>query len=94
MERHRGSAYQRFANYCNERDIDENDAVIAMTVTCHIDNLHLIEKLGHSAGMLTHEPCNILQRAGVLNVGTGSGSSRVDWEKVRHYMSIGEKLRN
>jgi hypothetical protein len=93
MERHSGNAQQRFANYCHERGVDENEAVIAMTVTCHIDDLHFIEKLGHGAGMLTREPCHILQKAGVLNVGKGTESSKVDWDKVKYYLSIGEKLR-
>ena len=93
MERHIGSAYQRFANYCHERGLDENEAEIAMTVTCHIDNLHVIEKLGHGAGMLTREPCHILQRAGILDVGKGSQQTRVDWKKVKYYLGLGEKLR-
>ncbi len=93
MEHHFGSAYQRFANYCHERGVDENEAVVALTVACHLDNLHIIEKQGHGSGMLTREPCNILQRAGVLNVGMGNQPSRVDWDKVRNYLSISEKLR-
>jgi hypothetical protein len=93
MESHFGSAYQRFANYCNERGVDENDAVVALTVVCHLDNLHIIEKQGHGAGMLTREPCHILQGAGVLEVGMGSQPSWVDWEKVRYYLELGEKLR-
>jgi hypothetical protein len=44
--------------------------------------------------MLTREPCNIMRVAGVLNVGMGSKPSCVDWEKVRYYLDLGEKLRN
>jgi len=93
MEHHLGSAYQRFANYCHDRGVDENEAVIAMTVACQLDNFYLIEKQGHGSGKLTREPCHILQRAGVLYVGVGNQPSRVDWDKVGHYLSISEKLR-
>jgi hypothetical protein len=93
MERHFGNAYQRFADYCQERGVDENEAVIAMTVVCHIDSLRVIEKQGRGAGTLSREPCHILQGAGVLDVGKGSQVSRVDWEKVKYYLDIGEKLR-
>jgi hypothetical protein len=94
MERHFGSAYQRFANYCHECGVDENEAVVALTVACHLDNLHTIEKKGRGASMLTSEPCHILQRAGVLNVGVGNQPSRVDWDKVRFFLDIAEKLRS
>jgi hypothetical protein len=93
MERHFGSAYQRYANYCHERGVDENEAVIAMTVACHINDLHVIEKRGRSAGTLSREPCQILQGAGVLNVGMGSQSSWVDWGKVSYYLDVSERLR-
>ena len=93
MERHFGSAYQRYANYCHERGVDENEAVIAMTVTCHIDDLHVIEKRGRGAGSLTREPCHILQMAGILGVGMGNQPSFVNWEKVKYYLEVGEKLR-
>ncbi len=93
MEPHSGTAYQRFADYCHNRDIDENEAVIAMTVACQLDNLHLITRQGHGAGKLTREPCHILQKAGVLYVGVGNQPSHVDWEKVKHYLSISDKLR-
>ncbi len=93
MERHPGGAYQRFADYCHERGVDENEAVIAMTVTCHIDELHSIEKRGYGAVSLTREPCHIMQVAGVLNVGKGSQRSEVDWVKVKYYLGLGEKIR-
>ena len=93
MDTHTVNANQRFANYCNERGVDENEAVIAMTVACHIDTLHIIEKRGYSAVSLTKEPSHIMQAAGVLNVGKGIQRSNVDWVKVRHYLGLGEKLR-
>ena len=93
MERHFGVAYQRYANYCHERGVDENEAVIAMTVTCHLDDLYIIEKRGSSVGILNREPCQILQEAGVMGVGRGNQPSRVDWEKASYYLEIAEKLR-
>jgi hypothetical protein len=93
LERHIGNANQRFADYCHERGVDENEAVIAMTVACHIDDLHIIEKRGRGTGTLTREPCHIMQVAGVLKVGIGSKPSWVDWMKVKYYLDLGEKLR-
>jgi hypothetical protein len=93
MERYYGSAYQRYANYCHERGIDENEAVIAMTVACHLDSLYAIEKRGRGAGTLSREPCKILQEAGVMDVGRGNQPSKVDWEKARYYLELAEKLR-
>jgi hypothetical protein len=93
MESHTVNANQRFADYCHERGVDENEAVIAMTVACHIDALHIIEKRGYSAVSLTKEPSHIMQAAGVLNVGKGIQQSNVDWVKVKHYLGLGEKLR-
>ena len=93
MDSHPVNANQRFADYCHERGVDENEAVIAMTVACHIDALHIIEKRGYSAVSLTKEPSHIMQVAGVLSVGKGSQQSNVDWVKVRHYLGLGEKLR-
>ena len=93
MEHHPGNAYQRFANYCHEHGVDENEAVIAMTVSCHIDDLHIIEKQGRGTGTLTREPCRIMQEAGVLIVGMGNQPSKVDWVKVKNYLSLSEKLR-
>jgi hypothetical protein len=93
LKRHFGSAYQRYANYCHEQGVDENEAMIAMTVACHIDDLHFIEKRGRGAGMLTREPCQILQGAGVLDVGRRGQPSKVDLEKIRYYLDLAEKLR-
>jgi len=93
MDRHLVGAHQRFSDYCHEHGVDDNEAVIAMTVACHIDDLRIIEKRGYSAGSLTKEPSHIMQAAGILNVGKGSQPSRVDWVKVKYYLSLGEKLR-
>ena len=93
MDSYPMNANQRFADYCRERGVDENEAVIAMTVECHIDALHIIEKRGYSAVSLTKEPSHIMHEAGVLNVGKSSQQSNVDWVKVEHYLCLGEKLR-
>jgi hypothetical protein len=93
MERHIGAAHQRFADYCQERGVDEDEAVVAMTVACHIDDLHVLEKRGYSSVSINREPCHIMQVAGVLGVGVGSKSSWVNWVKVKYYLGLGEKLR-
>ena len=93
MKSHLGGAYKRFADYCHDHGVDENEAVIAMTVACHIDDLNIIEKRGRGAGSLNREPCHIMQVAGVLNIGKGTQPSTVDWVKVQHYLGLGEKLR-
>jgi len=94
MEHQTGAANQRFAEYCNKRGVDEDEAVIAMTVTCHVDDLNIIHKLGYGAATISKEPCHIMQVAGILRVGMGGKQTWVDWTKVEYYLSLGEKLRN
>jgi hypothetical protein len=92
MERQVGEASQRFADYCSERHVDEEEAVIAMTVVCHLDALKTIDRLGYSAGSINRQPAYCLQQARILSSGKGA-RTKVDWEKVEYYLGIGEKLR-
>ena len=93
MEQNLVGDSQRFVNYCHERGINENEAVIAMTVACHFDNLQIIEKRGIGIGVLNREPSQILQDAGVMEVIRGKHISRIDWERANYYLELAEKLR-
>jgi hypothetical protein len=93
MERQVGAASQRFADYCQERGVDEDEAVIAMTVTCHLDALQTIDRHGYGEASITKQPCHLLQRAGILRVGMGGRQSTVDWAKVEYFLGVGKRLR-